>query len=174
MLSPSSLQLVNFHQCRGLHTSLAFLGKRNFRKFLIGAKRGTLAFKQARAKEVSFRKEFPDIDIPDNGTRPIGARRDGDSKFVKIPEMIPELVVPDLTGFKLRPYVSYRCPEVIQAEFTARDLFNAVYSGKITDDFERGTLDAAGQPLQPSADEALTPHEARQRARAVNSDIWEK
>ena len=75
---------------------------------------------------------------------------------------------------QLKPYVSYRCPDVIQEEFTARDLFNAVYSDKITSDFERGALTEAGQPLEPSAEEALTADGARQRARAVHSDIWEK
>ena len=75
---------------------------------------------------------------------------------------------------QLKPYVSYRCPEVIQEEFTARDLFNAVYSDKITADFERGALTETGQALEPSADEQLTPDQARRRARAVHSDIWEK
>ena len=31
-----------------------------------------------------------------------------------IPEMVPELVVPDLEGFKLKPYVSYRAKEIYQ------------------------------------------------------------
>ena len=29
-------------------------------------------------------------------------------EFVLEKEMIPELIVPDLSGFKLKPYVSYR------------------------------------------------------------------
>jgi len=174
MFSPVCLQLVSLHQCRGLHTSVTHLGKRNFRKFQAGAKRGTLAFKQERAKEVSFRKRHPDIELPDNGTRPTGVRRPGDSKFIPIPEMIPELMVPDLTDFQLRPYVSYRCPEVVQPAFTARDLFNGVYSDKITSDFEAGALEADGRPREPSPEETLDPQQARQRARAVNSDIWER
>ena len=31
-----------------------------------------------------------------------------------IPEMVPELVVPDLEGFQLKPYVSYRTKEIYQ------------------------------------------------------------
>ncbi|XP_043227867.1 39S ribosomal protein L41, mitochondrial-like [Amphibalanus amphitrite] len=174
MLLPIPTSLVSYAQCRALHTSASLLGKRNFRKFLLGPKAGTLAFKNERAKEVSFRKKFPDIDIPDYGTRPTGAHRLGDSTFITVPEMIPELVVPDLTDFNLKPYVSYRCPEVVQEEFTARDLFNAVYSDKITADFERGALTEGGQPREPSAEESLTAESARQRARGVHSDIWEK
>ena len=30
----------------------------------MGTKAGTIAFKKERAKEVSFKKKFPDIDIP--------------------------------------------------------------------------------------------------------------
>jgi hypothetical protein len=31
-----------------------------------------------------------------------------------VPEKVPELVVPDLEGFKLKPYVSYRTKEIYQ------------------------------------------------------------
>ena len=88
--------------------------------------------------------------------------------------MVPDVSSDAVSVPQLKPYVSYRCPEVIQEEFTARDLFNAVYSDKITADFERGALTAAGEPLEPSSAEALTADRARQRARAVNADIWEK
>ena len=64
MLLPIPTSLVTFTQCRTLHTSAGLLGKRNFRKFLVGTKAGTLAFKKERYKDVSFRKKFPDIDIP--------------------------------------------------------------------------------------------------------------
>ena len=37
--------------------------------------------------------------VSDLGVRPVGYGA-GD-KFVKVPEMIPELIVPDLTGFKV-------------------------------------------------------------------------
>lgn len=31
-----------------------------------------------------------------------------DGSFVPVPEMVPEFIVPDLTGFELKPYVSFR------------------------------------------------------------------
>ncbi|PAV59710.1 hypothetical protein WR25_20801 [Diploscapter pachys] len=40
-------------------------------------------------------------------------------KYVHVPEMVNELVVPDLTGFKLKPYVSYRTDVTIEARRTA-------------------------------------------------------
>ena len=64
MLLPIPGPLVSFTQYRALHTSVGLLGKRNFRKFLMGTKAGTLAFKKERAQDISFRKKFPDIDIP--------------------------------------------------------------------------------------------------------------
>jgi large subunit ribosomal protein L41 len=37
--------------------------------------------------------------VSDLGVRPVGYEA-GD-RFMKVPEMIPELIVPDLTGFKV-------------------------------------------------------------------------
>lgn len=73
---------------------------------------------------------------------------------------------------QLKPYVSYRAPDVIQSEFTAEDLFLAVYSEKIKKDFETGQLDAEGNPLKPSEEELLTPDEAWIKARQTGSDIF--
>ena len=42
---------------------------------------------------------------------------------------------------QLKPYVSYRVPDVKQSEFTAKDLFNAVYAKPIVDDFQSGKLE---------------------------------
>jgi len=39
---------------------------------------------------------------------PVGYTDPNSGKFVRVKEMIPELVVPDLTGFELGPYVSFR------------------------------------------------------------------
>ncbi|CAF4249723.1 unnamed protein product [Rotaria sordida] len=61
-------------------------------------------------------------------------------KFVYIEEMEPELVVPDLTDFKLKPYVSYDVTEIKQDQFLARDLFNATYAKSIADQFKRGEI----------------------------------
>jgi len=45
---------------------------------------------------------------------------------------------------QLKPYVSYRVPDITQSEFTARDLFDATYAKPIVDDFTAGKLDASG------------------------------
>ena len=50
--------------------------------------------------------------------------------------MIPELVVPDLSDTKLKPYVSYATKDIYQEELTSRDLFNVIYGGKIVEDFK--------------------------------------
>ncbi|CAH1796975.1 unnamed protein product, partial [Owenia fusiformis] len=57
-----------------------------------------------------------------------------------IPERIPEFVVPDLTDFKLKPYVSWKTPDVVQGEFTPRNLFDACYSKQIIEDFRAGKI----------------------------------
>lgn len=97
--------------------------------------------------------------------------RQGD-KFVEIPEMIPELIVPKLDGFKLKPYVTYKVQTVVNEEFTAEDLFYAVYSKKIQDDLKKGKLGPNGEPLEPSAEELLTPKEARDLASKPCSDMF--
>lgn len=65
-----------------------------------------------------------------------------------------------------------RVPNVVQSEFTAEDLFTAVYTPKIKADFESGKLDKDGNPLEPSENELLTPKEAWSRARQTGSDIF--
>ena len=81
------------------------------------------------------------------------------AKFVYVEEMEPELVVPDLTDFKvienmlnfivffmkicsvqLKPYVSYDVTDIKQGQFLARDLFNATYAKSIADEFKRGQI----------------------------------
>ena len=81
--------------------------------------------------------ENPDPEIPINkrGVRDIGYKVDG--KFVTIPEMIPDIIVPDLKDFNLKPYVSYRAPDVVQSEFTSKNLFDVVYASKIMKDFNK-------------------------------------
>ncbi|XP_049784615.1 39S ribosomal protein L41, mitochondrial isoform X3 [Schistocerca cancellata] len=137
-------------QCRFLSLSSTRYGKRNFRKFLLHNKRGTRLFKKAQTE-----KPDPDIPIYHYGVRPIGYKKD--DRFIMVPEMIPELIVPDLTNFK--------------SEFTARDLFDAVYRRKIVEDFKNGKLDSSGNPLEPSPEEALTADEAKNKARSVGNDI---
>jgi len=91
-----------------------------------------------------------------------------DMEFV--PEMVPELVVPDLAGFRLKPYVSYRTPDVKNEAFTAESLFEAIYAKKIVEDFKAGRLAEDGSPVEPSEEELLSAEEARLRARQTGSD----
>jgi len=91
-----------------------------------------------------------------------------------IPEIIPQLVVPDLTDCPLRPYVSYKTTDIYQEPFTAQDLFNVTYGKKILSDFKEGKLDSqTGQPLEPSPEEAMTKEEAEIKMRQTGSDIFQ-
>ncbi|KAF4520907.1 hypothetical protein B566_EDAN017249 [Ephemera danica] len=150
--------------CRSLSTTNPCHGKKNFRKFYIHNFRGTRIFRQQQ-------KENPDPNIPIEtfGVRPVGYKHD--NKFHVVPEMIPELVVPNLDNFKLKPYVSYRAPDVVQSEFTARDLFDAVYAKKVVEDFKAGKLDDNGQPLEPSPMEKITKDQAVKNARKIGNDF---
>lgn len=95
-------------------------------------------------------------------------------RWVHVPEKIPELIVPSLEGFNLKPYVSYRVEQFTQSEFTAEDLFNEVYSKKIEEDFINGQLDENGNPLNPSEYEALTPQQAKNNAEKTGCDIFKE
>nr|SVE73311.1 EOG090X0IZW [Ceriodaphnia reticulata] len=149
---------------RGITTTACACGKRNFKKFPIYNKRGTRDFKARQAKNPN-----PEVPIHTYGTRPIGYK--AGSAFVPIPELIPEIIVPDLTGFKLKPYVSYRVQDIVQPPLTPEELFGAVYVKKIADDFKAGKLDSDNQPLEPSPEERLTAEEAKKKVLAIRSDI---
>ncbi|XP_029160011.1 39S ribosomal protein L41, mitochondrial [Nylanderia fulva] len=152
---------------RGIATSCICHGKRNFRKFLLYNKRGSRNFKEQQAKNPD-----PDIPIDHRGVRKTG-RKLGDH-WITVPEMIPELIVPSLEGFTLKPYVSYRVMDFSEPEFTAQDLFDAVYSEKIKKDFANNKLDENGEPLNPSEHEQLTPQQAKDNARKTGSDIFDE
>merc|ERR1712080_536686 len=94
------------------------------------------------------------------------------SKMANLKEMVPEIVVPDLEGFKLKPYVSYKSADVVQSAFTAEDLFEALYAVKIRQDFKNGKLDKDGNPIEPSEAEKLTSSEALMNSRKTGSDIF--
>lgn len=72
----------------------------------------------------------------------------------------------------MKPYVSYRVPEITQSEFTAQNLFDAVYRQKIIDDFKNKKLKENGEPMEPSAEESLTPEQAKIKARQTGSDLF--
>lgn len=149
---------------RGFSTTCATYGKKNFRKFIIPF-RGSEIFKNRQ-------KNNPDPAIPLYKGLPNETGYKTEEGYVTVPEMIPELIVPDLTGFKLKPYVSYRAPDVVQSEFSAQDLFNAIYSKKIVEDFNTGKLESNGEAVEPSEAEKLTPEVAWIKARQTGSDIF--
>ncbi|XP_059057773.1 large ribosomal subunit protein mL41 [Achroia grisella] len=156
--------LVNFISKRTISLTTPREGKRNFRKFMIANKRGSRIHKQ---KQMTPEAE---LEIDKRGVRDVGYNLNG--QFITVPEMIPELIVPDLKDCDLKPYVSYKADNVIQSKFTAQQLFDAVYSKKIVTDFKEGKLDADGLPLQPSEEEQLQPDEAVARAKKTGSDIF--
>lgn len=86
-------------------------------------------------------------------------------RFVYVKEMEPELVVPDLEGFDLKPYVSHRTEERTVGEFTAKNLFDAIYLRQLTQDFEEG------KEFKVSPEEI---DEARLKAMQTGADLFEE
>ncbi|XP_036383726.1 39S ribosomal protein L41, mitochondrial [Megalops cyprinoides] len=73
------------------------------------------------------------------GARPTGVVTSS-RKFVRVKEMVPELVVPSLEGFKLKPYVSYRTPAGTEPALTPESLFSQAVAPQIQKDIEEGTF----------------------------------
>lgn len=151
---------------RTISTSAALAGKRNFRKFQFPNKRGTRAFKEKQRTD-----PHPEIPIDKRGVRDTGFI-DNKGRYLEVPERIPEMIVPDLTGFQLKAYVSYRAPRITQSEFTAEDLFNSVYAQKIVDDWNKKQLNEDGTSKNPSKEESMDSYRAWQEARKTGSDIF--
>uniref|UniRef100_A0A6G1R631 Mitochondrial ribosomal protein L41 n=1 Tax=Hypotaenidia okinawae TaxID=2861861 RepID=A0A6G1R631_9GRUI len=82
---------------------------------------------------------------PRTHTKGRGAKQPGvltsSGKFLLLRQMVPEFVVPDLAGFKLRPYVSYRAPEGSEPPMTAKQLFTEVVAPRIEKDVKDGAFD---------------------------------
>ncbi|GBM44590.1 39S ribosomal protein L41, mitochondrial [Araneus ventricosus] len=146
---------------RTISTSSPSYGKRNFRKFNV-ANRGTY-------EDLKYFEEHPELE--DQRGRRLPGYWEG-SKFVREPEMVPELVVPDLKDFPLKPYVSYRTADIEQEKFTAEHLFYAAYYKKLKKDFEEGKLDEDGNSLEPSPEEKMDAEEAWKKARSTGSDLF--
>lgn len=85
-------------------------------------------------------KRGPRTNYKSRGAKGTGVYGRG-GKFVMVPEMVPELVVPALDGFKLKPYVSYRAAEGEDAPMTAERLFREAVAPAIEKDFKDGTFD---------------------------------
>lgn len=73
------------------------------------------------------------------GARSTGLRLSS-RKFLPIRAMIPEFVVPNLKAFKLKPYVSYRCPRGTEPPLTCQTLFAEAVAPQIKKDFDEGTF----------------------------------
>lgn len=152
------------HRC--ISTTSCLSSKKNFRKFYLPNQRGTRAFREAQKTN-----PHPRIPIETYGVR-LTTDRDEHGNMVEVQEKIPEFIVPDLKDFKLKPYVSYRTNHFTQTEFTADDLFNAVYSKKVVDDWNSKQLNEDGSSKKPSPEEAMGPEEAWLRARKTGSDLF--
>lgn len=88
-------------------------------------------------------------------------------KFVYVKEMEPELIVPDLEGFNLKPYVSYKTNEVNTQPFTAKDLFDEVYAEKVEKSYREHKIETFDVP-QEKIDES------RLRAMQTGADLFEE
>lgn len=161
----NKINSLNFIIKRTISTSSQLNGKKNFRKFLLYNKRGPRDFKKEQIKN-----PHPAVPIDKRGVKDTGYTFQG--VFHEVPEKIPQLIVPDLAGCTLKPYVSYKTPEVVQSEFTSEDLFHAVYSKKIVEDFKNGKLKDDDSPEEPSENELIEAETARIRARQTGSDIF--
>lgn len=85
--------------------------------------------------------------------------------FTYVKEMEPELVVPDLTDFKLKPYVSYRTKEVKADELTAESLFKQTYANIIIDSY------MGNQRLEITSTKAEA-EEARLKHQQTGADLF--
>ncbi|KAL7646959.1 UNVERIFIED_CONTAM: hypothetical protein RMT77_002216 [Armadillidium vulgare] len=159
--------LCNLNRIQGICTTVVLNGKRNFRKFNMYEMRGSKHWRAIHGKKLPKELKL----VYNRGDRPVGFE-DEKGRIKVVPEMIPDIIVPDLENFSLKPYVSYRVPDVTQSEFTPQDLFYAIYSKKIAEDFKKGLLDEDGNPKEPSEEEQLTEEEARLLALKTGSDIF--
>ncbi|GFT74726.1 39S ribosomal protein L41, mitochondrial [Nephila pilipes] len=158
----ASINKVVYFDCiRNISSSSTLYGKRNFRKFTI-PRRGNV-------EDLKWFRKHPEL-IDRKGQRLPGYWLEGE--FVKVPDMVPELVVPDLTNFPLKPYVSYRATETVQEKFTPEHLFYAAYAKKLEKDFEEGKLDDQGNSTEPSDEEKMDADEAWRKARSTGSDLF--
>lgn len=169
LIKPCSIDAV-----RCIHVSQTQQGRLNFRKFTFLNKVGQYDMKHTPSsffeKELahpvcmdSMRQRYPGYWINDYSRKRVR------KVLVKVPEMEPQLMVPDLTDFQLKPYVSYRAPVVEQTEFTARALFNTVYAKEIMTKFEKDGdyIDQVSEEVR--AQEAI---EARIKAKQTGADLF--
>ncbi|KAL8617833.1 hypothetical protein ACOMHN_040181 [Nucella lapillus] len=121
---------------RGFSTSACVAGKRGREPF---DRRFPVTGKHA----ARFRKggsEMMEKHLAVHNVQPTGFYDKKRGVFRNVPEMIPNFVVPDLTDFSLKAYVSYKVKDIHQGKMTARDLFQATYATQITQDIKDGKI----------------------------------
>jgi len=174
------IPLQNLHNAtlsRSLSTSSSVLGygykkqikDHNVTEFKVHNRLGTKQFKKEQFNK--YKPKYPDVPIHKYGVRDISINHPAKPEFVR--EMVPDLVVPDLEGCELKPYVPYNTQDIYQDAMTAQDLFNAIYGPKIVADFKEGKLDENGNALEPNEHEQLSQEEAFIKARQTGSDIFQ-
>ncbi|KAI7813711.1 39S ribosomal protein L41, mitochondrial [Triplophysa rosa] len=84
-------------------------------------------------------KRGPRTFYKSRGARPTGVLTSS-RKFIPIRAMIPEFVVPNLEGFNLKPYVSYKTPQGTEQPITPESLFSQVVAPQIERDIEEGVF----------------------------------
>ncbi|XP_074652728.1 large ribosomal subunit protein mL41-like [Tubulanus polymorphus] len=104
-----------------------------------------------------FRENWGRRGQAQGGSYPTGYL-DDNGKWQEVPEMVPEFIVPDLSDFKLKPYVPYNAPEVVQSEFTAKNLFDATIAKEIKEQFRKGkiSIDEIKSQIGKSPQELMT------------------
>ncbi|OWF55219.1 39S ribosomal protein L41-B, mitochondrial-like [Mizuhopecten yessoensis] len=93
--------------------------------------------KNGGSKEITEKVQYPSY----QRVAPTGKFDEQTKQYRHIKEMVPEFIVPDLKGFKLKAYVPWGIDDVKQSEFTPRDLFFATYAKDIKTDFEDNKLE---------------------------------
>lgn len=84
-------------------------------------------------------KRGPRTFYKSRGARPSGVLTSS-RKFIPVRAMIPEFVVPNLEGFNLKPYVSYKAPQGTEQPMTPESLFSQVVAPQIERDIEEGVF----------------------------------
>uniref|UniRef100_A0A915PF65 39S ribosomal protein L41, mitochondrial n=1 Tax=Setaria digitata TaxID=48799 RepID=A0A915PF65_9BILA len=77
-----------------------------------------------------FKKENPKELHHYTGVQDVGFVDPVTERFVHVEEMYPELIVPDLRGFRLRPYVSYRTDSEIEKRRKKYEKLTAKYGSE--------------------------------------------
>lgn len=57
-------------------------------------------------------------------------------EFVFVEEMVPEIIVPDMSNCELKPYVSYNVPNIDTPVFDAKELFDQTLRNDIVNEYK--------------------------------------